>query len=54
MVNNNHQILETLPVLMQPPDLTSITEDSLTVFVNMTYDQSAKEPEYYQIQYKNV
>jgi hypothetical protein len=54
MVNNNHQILETLPVLMRPPVLKSITEHSLTVFVNMTYDQSAKIPEYYQIQYKNV
>ncbi|XP_068895209.1 receptor-type tyrosine-protein phosphatase beta-like isoform X17 [Tenebrio molitor] len=44
---------ETLPVLMRPPVLKSITEHSLTVFVNMTYDQSAKIPEYYQIQYKN-
>jgi hypothetical protein len=45
---------ETLPVLMRPPVLTSITEHSLTVFVDMTYDQSVKKPEYYQIQYKNV
>jgi hypothetical protein len=48
------KILETLPVLVRPPVLTSITEHSLTVFVDMTYDQSAKKPEYYQIQYKNV
>jgi hypothetical protein len=39
---------------MRPPDLTSITDHSLTVFVNMTYEQTAKKPEYYQIQYKNV
>jgi geranylgeranyl pyrophosphate synthase len=39
---------------MRPPVLTSITEHSLTVFVDMTYDQSVKKPEYYQIQYKNV
>jgi hypothetical protein len=45
---------ETLPVLTRPPVLTSITEHSLTVFVNMTYDQTARKPEYYQIQYKNV
>jgi hypothetical protein len=50
------KILETLPVLMRPPVLTSITEHSLTVFVDMTYDQRrrVKKPEYYQIQYKNV
>jgi geranylgeranyl pyrophosphate synthase len=41
---------------MRPPVLTSITEHSLTVFVDMTYDQRrrVKKPEYYQIQYKNV
>jgi hypothetical protein len=50
----NIKLLETLPVLMRPPDLTSITDHSLTVFVNMTYEQTAKKPEYYQIQYKNV
>jgi hypothetical protein len=44
---------ETLPVLMRPPVLTSITDHSLTVLVNMTYEQTAKKPEYYQIQYKN-
>ncbi|XP_068895202.1 receptor-type tyrosine-protein phosphatase S-like isoform X10 [Tenebrio molitor] len=49
----DYQCDETLPVLMRPPVLKSITEHSLTVFVNMTYDQSAKIPEYYQIQYKN-
>jgi hypothetical protein len=48
------KILETLPVVMRPPVLTSITEHSLTVLVDMTYDQSARKPEYYQIQYKNV
>nr|XP_008196041.2 PREDICTED: uncharacterized protein LOC103313664 isoform X2 [Tribolium castaneum]XP_015837690.1 PREDICTED: uncharacterized protein LOC103313664 isoform X2 [Tribolium castaneum] len=51
----NNKCSEKLPVVLEAPTLLSITENSLHIALNLTYDmENEAKPEFYQIQYKRI
>jgi hypothetical protein len=47
-------ISEKLPVLVNPPSLKSITEESVEIIVDLDYGVNETMPEFWQVQYKEV